>query len=230
MAGGVRDDAGNEGEEVADVDVGGVGDVGDLGDVEGFLIGELFGVDAGGGGGDVDLLLNQFFVGEDEAEGLLLGVDVAGDGLVEARFFDADFVGLGLAGDPGAATGVVGGDVKGGLRGLFNGDLSGGHGDAVLIDDGEGNGVWARGRAEGTLSRAGSLRRRGGGAGGGDEHSDNSGGDAVHPTLRAWHENQLRQVSFNSLDAQSAKTITDYSLCHFRFMRRASQSRGRCGS
>jgi hypothetical protein len=48
--------------------------------------------------------------------------------------------------------------------------------------------------------------------------------------LRAWHENQLRQVSFNSLDARSAKTITDYSLCHFRFMRRASQSRGRRGS
>jgi len=98
LAGGIGDDAGGEGQEIADVNVGGVGNVDDLRNVHGLLVGDLLRVDAGRGGMDVDLLLDELDAGERYAEGGLCGIDVVGGGLVEARLFDAQLIGFATGG------------------------------------------------------------------------------------------------------------------------------------
>jgi len=166
----ILDDTGREGQEVADVAIGGEGDVDDLGDVECFLVGDLFRVDADGGSSDVDFLLEELDVGEDEVEGFLLGIDVGGGGLIEAWFFDSDFVRLGLAGKPGGATGVVGGEVRGRLSWFFDGELAGTMtpfwsttvrvialefaGAAVMCGAGRGTCAGAAGRAQAATRKA----------------------------------------------------------------------------
>ena len=185
LAGGIGDNAGREGQEIADVDVGGVGNVDDFRNVHCLLIGDLLRVDGGGGGADVDLLLYELYAGEDDADGGSLRVEVIGGAEVEAGFFDADCVGLGLARSEGAAAVVVGGDMEGGFGGLLDGDLRGGDYDAVLVDHGEGYGF---GIGNKVLGRARGLG--GGGCPGGEKC-----GECEDSTLLAWHAIQI-EASF----------------------------------
>ena len=132
---------------------------------------------------DVDLLLDELDAGERYAEGGLCGIDVVGGGLVEARLFDAQLIGLRLAGRPGAASGVVGGQAQRSLCRLLDGDLSGGDDDAVLVDDGEDDGLWVC--ADKVLGRARHLGGRG--LAGGEQYSE-----CDDSTLQAWHAIQIR--------------------------------------
>ena len=189
LAAGILDYSGSEGQQVADIAIGGVRDVDDFGDIHCLLVGDLLGVNAGCGCFHVDFLLQDFFVREDEAEGLLLGIDVGCGVLVEARLFDADLIGLGLARRPGAASGVVGDDANRGLAWLFNGDLGGGDGEAVLVDDGEDDGVWICGGGGGASGGAKALRWRCRDTADGEQN-----GNFVHSTLETWHETQFKQI------------------------------------
>ena len=132
-------DAGNEVEDVAIVVGTGIDDVDDVEAADGFLRGDLRGINGGRRFVDVDDFANFLLVRDgnvDERRGRDL--DDGLDELVEAFFFDAELIVAGRERGKRATAGEIGVAADGRGEAGTEKDASGGDGDSVFVGDGDG--------------------------------------------------------------------------------------------
>ncbi|SPE28489.1 hypothetical protein SBA2_40052 [Acidobacteriia bacterium SbA2] len=153
LAGLVLHNAGNEIERIAIVVVGGKDDVDDIEAADGFLRGDLSGIDCRRRFVDVDDFADFLLVRDGDFDGgTWRELDAGLDERVEALFFDVELVlACGKCGER-AASGEVGLAADGGLCRRLQGDAGGGDSDSVFVGDGDDRGRRGLGRGRGEKS------------------------------------------------------------------------------
>lgn len=140
-------DTGNEAEDVAKVVGAGIDEVDYVEAADGFLRGDLRGIDGGRGFADIDDLANFLLVRDGDFDGgALRDLNVRLRQGVEAFFFDAKLILAGGEPRERAATGEVGLAADGGQLRQLQENACGGDGDSVFVGDGDGGGRSGLGR------------------------------------------------------------------------------------